>query len=95
MQDRSAGVREMARVACPGGVVAACVWDSNAMPMLAAFWDAALAVAPQHAGAIDDGRRVGYADPHELSDLWEACGLGSAKLCSQVGPAPVPPTGKE
>jgi SAM-dependent methyltransferase len=75
MQDRSAGVREMARVARPGGVVAACVWDSSAMPMLAAFWDSALAVAPEHAGAIDDGWRVGYADPHELSDLWEACGL--------------------
>jgi SAM-dependent methyltransferase len=75
MQDRTAGVGEMARVTRPGGVVAACVWDSNALPMLGAFWDAALAVAPEHAGAIDDGWRVGYDDPQELSELWEACGL--------------------
>ena len=30
MDDREAGVREMARVARPGGVLAACVWDSRA-----------------------------------------------------------------
>ena len=34
MDDRDKGVREMARVARPGGVVAACVWDSGAMPLL-------------------------------------------------------------
>ena len=60
MDDRYAGVREMARVARPGGVVAACVWDSTTMPVLRAFWDAALEVAPDRAAAIDDGRRVGY-----------------------------------
>jgi ubiquinone/menaquinone biosynthesis C-methylase UbiE len=75
MQDRMAGVREMARVACPGGVVAACVWDSNAMPMLSAFWDAALAAAPDQAGAVAEGSRVGYRDPSELSDPWQGCGL--------------------
>jgi SAM-dependent methyltransferase len=75
MQDRTAGVREMTRVTRPGGVVAACVWDSNAMPMLSAFWDAALDVAQEQAGAVAEASRVGYPDPHELSDLWRACGL--------------------
>ena len=75
MEDRDKGVREMVRVARPGGVVAACVWDSRAMPLLQSFWDAALAVAPEQAGAVDDGRRVGYATAAELGELWEACGL--------------------
>lgn len=75
MDDRDAGVHEMARVTRPGGVVAAVVWDSRTMPMLRAFWDAALAVAPDEAGAIDDGRRVGYPSAEDLGELWTACGL--------------------
>jgi SAM-dependent methyltransferase len=75
MDDRDRGVREMARVARPGAVIAACVWDSRAMPLLQSFWDAALAVAPEQAGALDEGRRIGYRAPAELADLWDACGL--------------------
>ena len=75
MNDRDEGVREMARVARPGGVVVACVWDSRTMPLLQSFWDAALAVAPEQAGALDEGRRVGYPGADELAELWEACGL--------------------
>jgi ubiquinone/menaquinone biosynthesis C-methylase UbiE len=75
MDDRDAGVAEMIRVTRPGGVVAAGVWDSTTMPVLRAFWDSALAVAPERAGAIDDGRRVGYERPDELEELWRAHGL--------------------
>lgn len=75
MADREAGVREMARVAQFGGVVASCVWDATTMPMLRAYWDAALAVAPERAGAFDEGRRVGYPSQTELERLWAACGL--------------------
>jgi len=75
MDDRDAGVREMTRVARPDGVVAACVWASRTMPVLRAFWDAALAIAPDRAGAIDVGHRVGYERPDELAALWQACGL--------------------
>jgi SAM-dependent methyltransferase len=75
MDDRFAGVREMARVACPGAVVAACVWDSSTMPLLRSFWDAALAVAPERAGELDDGQRVGYSHREELGELLDAGGL--------------------
>lgn len=75
MDDREAGAREMARVTRPSGVIAASVWDSRTMPLLRSFWDAALAVAPDRAGAIDDGRRVGYDRPGELAELWRTSGL--------------------
>jgi ubiquinone/menaquinone biosynthesis C-methylase UbiE len=75
MDDRDAGVREMARVARPGGTVAACVWDSRRMPLLRSFWDAALEAAPERAAAIDDGRRVGYETAEELGALFAHCGL--------------------
>lgn len=70
MEDSEAGVREMARVTRPGGVVSACVWDSNRMPLLRSFWDAALAVSPERAGALSEGQRVGYHGCGELESLW-------------------------
>jgi SAM-dependent methyltransferase len=75
MEDRDAGVREMARVARPGGVVAACVWDARTMPLLRTFWDAALELGAERALELDDGRRVGYERPEELSELWISHGL--------------------
>jgi SAM-dependent methyltransferase len=75
MDDRDAGVAEMVRVTRPGGVVAAFVWDSTTMPVLRAFWDAALTVAPEQVGAIEDGRRVGYERADGLGGLWQARGL--------------------
>lgn len=77
MDDREAGVREMARVAVPRGTVAACVWDSSRMPLLRSYWDAALEIAPDRAAAIDDGRRVGYDAPDELGALFARCGLAA------------------
>jgi SAM-dependent methyltransferase len=70
MDDREAGLREMQRVARPGGVVAACVWNYDGMPLLRAFWDSALDVAPGRAGKLDGGQRVGYVSAGELADLW-------------------------
>jgi ubiquinone/menaquinone biosynthesis C-methylase UbiE len=48
MRDPEQGVREMARVARFGGVVAACMWDiaEGGMTMLRLFWSAVREVAP-------------------------------------------------
>lgn len=74
----AAGVDEMRRVTRPGGVVAACVWDSGAMPALRAFWDAALAVAPERAGSVDDRHRVGYPSAEPPSAVLSQAGLVNA-----------------
>jgi ubiquinone/menaquinone biosynthesis C-methylase UbiE len=80
MDDRDTGVREMARVAIPGCTIVACVWDSHRMPLLRAFWDAALEAAPERVAAIDDSRRVGYEAPEELGALFAHCGLADVSI---------------
>jgi ubiquinone/menaquinone biosynthesis C-methylase UbiE len=52
MQDADAGVREMARVTKPGGIVAACFCDQTGMPALQTFWTAAAAVDPSISGEM-------------------------------------------
>ena len=52
MSDADSGVREMARVTKPGGVVAACFWDYRHMPVLHTFWAAAAAVDPSRTGEV-------------------------------------------
>src|SRR5581483_2203837 len=73
LSDAPAGVREMARVVHPGGVVAACTWDyRGGMEMLRTFWDSALEVDPE---ALDEGRSMRYCNAEELAALWESAGL--------------------
>jgi hypothetical protein len=73
MVDAERGVREMARVARPGGVVASCVWDyADGMTMLRAFWDAALELDPE---APDEGRVMRYCGEGDLERLWQVCEL--------------------
>jgi SAM-dependent methyltransferase len=75
MRDAEAGVREMARVARPGGTVASCVWDySGGMTLLRAFWDSAGEVAPERSDA-DEGRIMRWCREGELAKLWRAAGL--------------------
>ncbi|MGC4935661.1 class I SAM-dependent methyltransferase [Gordonia sp. DT30] len=52
MTDADQGLREMARVTRPGGVVAACMWDlvEGGMTMLAVFWQAARELDPDVVG---------------------------------------------
>jgi len=70
MGDAPRGVAEMTRVARPGGVVAASVWDyAGGMRLLRAFWDAAADVDPESA-ARDEGRLLRYANADELGALW-------------------------
>jgi SAM-dependent methyltransferase len=74
--DPERGVAEMRRVARPGAVVAACVWDyADGMTLLRRFWDAALRVDPDGAPAHDEGRVMRFCSRDELRRLWEAGGL--------------------
>jgi SAM-dependent methyltransferase len=76
MSDAPGGVGEMRRVARPGGVVAACVWDfAEGMTMLRTYWDAALALEPERAREFGAHRRRPYCRPGELRELWGAVGL--------------------
>ena len=85
MLDAEAGVREMARVTRPGGVVAACVWDyAGEMTLLRAFWDAAREVDPQRAAAADEGVVMRWCGDGELAELWRRAGLRDLRLGSVV-----------
>jgi SAM-dependent methyltransferase len=71
LADPERGVGEMRRVARPGGVVAACVWDyAGGMTLLRRFWDAALRVDPDGAATRDEGRVMRFCTLDELRGLW-------------------------
>lgn len=80
LDDAPRAAREMLRVAAPGGVVAACVWDfQGGMPLLAAYWGAAASVDP------DGARRAGgdganpWCTSEGLRRLWRDAGLGEVE----------------
>lgn len=81
MEDARAGVAEMRRVARPGGVVAACVWDfDGGMTLLRTIWNAALAFDPARVGVLAAGARLPFSRPAELEQLWRATGLHDVEL---------------
>jgi SAM-dependent methyltransferase len=83
MQDAEAGVREMARVTRPGGVVASCVWDySGGMKFLRAFWDAAREVDPERAAVADEAGIMRWCGEGELAELWRDAGLRDVRFGS-------------
>jgi SAM-dependent methyltransferase len=71
MSDPVVGVGEMCRVTRPGGRVALCFWDLEAMPLLGTFWRAVATVLGPGAGGEDErvGRRAG-----DLERLLEQAG---------------------
>lgn len=74
--DPDRAMDEMTRVARPGGVVAAAVWDYGAsMEMLRVFWDEAVALDPD----APDERRMPLSRRGELAALWRAHRLQSVE----------------
>jgi SAM-dependent methyltransferase len=68
-------VAEFVRVAVPGAVVAAYVWDyAGGMAMMRQFWDAAVAVDPAARSRVE-GSRFPLCRPEPLRELWESAGL--------------------
>ena len=79
LADPVAGLREMARVARPGGLVSASVWDHTAdTGPLSPFWGAARDVDPSAPG---EAERAGSREGH-LAALAEAAGLGEVRSAS-------------
>jgi SAM-dependent methyltransferase len=77
MDDPEAGLREMARVAATGGVVAACTWDRRGgMRMLTTFWEAAQEVDPS---ALTEWASMRFGEPDELGALFEDGGLADVE----------------
>ncbi len=72
MTDPAAGVGQMGRVARPGGVVAACVWDhAGGRGPLSPFWTAAAVLDP---AAPNEDDRLG-AREGDLEGLFRRAGL--------------------
>ena len=81
MRNPEEGVREMARVTRPGGVVASCVWDyAGEMRLLRAFWDAAREVDLDRAARADEGVVMRWCGEGELAELWRLAGLDHVRF---------------
>jgi SAM-dependent methyltransferase len=75
MKDPVGGLREMARVTAPGGVVAASVWDhGGGRGPLSPYWEA---VRELDASAEDESQLAGASEGH-LTELFRQAGMDGA-----------------
>lgn len=73
-------VGECVRLAVPGGVVAAYVWDYAAgMAMMRYFWDAAITLDPAAAGR-DQAHRFPICRAEALAEAWSVAGLTEVRV---------------
>jgi SAM-dependent methyltransferase len=80
--DAGRAVAEFARVAAPGGTVAAYVWDyAEGMAVLRHFWDAAIVLDPGVAER-DEGRRFPMCRPEPLRRMWAGVGLAGVTVAA-------------
>lgn len=78
--DGPAAAAECVRVAAPGAVVAAYVWDyAEGMQLMRHFWAAAAEADPDGAG-LDEGVRFPLCRPEPLAHLWLAAGLSEVAV---------------
>lgn len=70
MKDPVVGLREMARVTKPHGIVAACVWDGPT-GALGPFWDAVHEIDPE----TEDEAALAGARRGHLAELFDSAGL--------------------
>jgi SAM-dependent methyltransferase len=80
VDDPPRAVREMAHVVRPHGVVTACFWDDEEMPLLRSVWDAVRAVAPEALLGVNEHAQVGLADVDVLRHWWRDAGLRNVLL---------------
>ncbi len=86
LPDAAGAVAEFTRVCRTGGLVAAYVWDyAEGMPMLAHFWEAAVALDPA-AERLDERTRFDICRPDRLAALWEGSGLGAVAVAPVQAP---------
>ena len=76
VSDAQQAAREMRRVVRPGGVVAACVWDTyGGMPSQRMFWDTVVAIEPSAAARRAATMFRPATQPGDLPDLFDRAGL--------------------
>ena len=89
LDDAPAAARELRRVAAPGGLIAACVWDFHGgMPLLDAYWAAARSLDPDGARAAGDDSDNPWCTRDGLRRLWEEAGIAdveTAELSAGAG----------
>jgi SAM-dependent methyltransferase len=73
--DPSLAISEMTRIARPGGIVSAYVWDyAGKMELMRYFWDSAVALDPE-ASDLDEGPRFPICSEVALHQLFAGEGL--------------------